>query len=241
MYLQSKQQLHNNCLTHPLFLHRGLGPALAAVPSSSRSGGLSAVSMKSPSPPRQYLTATAPAQGSVITATLIFFVVVVNYIGDVVKQLMATVDGQHGGVPPGGQAAQPAALQAPPPPPDRGHVLQTGPGGGSQAEAAPILPVDAASAAVEDSADSDATSSSSSGDSPTCAECSVRRTASLTARGASGRLRRRRAGRSASARSSRGWDPMDSVFPPDGDSDSGRGPGPGDYAAQVCSMLSLSI
>jgi len=186
------------------------------------------------------MTVTVPAQGSVITATLIFFVVVVNYIGDVVKQLMATVDGQNGGVPPGGHAAQPAALQAPPPPPDRGHVLQTGPNGTVQAEADRPVPADAASAAaVENAADSDATSSSS-GDSPTCTECSVRRTASLTARGASDRLRRRRAGRSASARSSRGWDPMDSVFPPDGDSDSGRGPDPGDYAAQVHSTLSRS-
>ena len=41
------------------------------------------------------------SQGSVITATLIFFVVIVNYIGDVVKQLTANAQ-QQAEQPPAG-------------------------------------------------------------------------------------------------------------------------------------------
>ena len=174
------------------------------------------------------LTAPAIAQGSVITATLIFFVVVVNYIGDVVKQLMATVDGQQA-VPPGAAAAQqPAALPAPPPPPDRGHVLHAAPDGATE----PDSPVGT------DSADAPGTAAnldrrrvpgvaSSSGDSR---ERSVRRT-SRTTRSRSSRSQGQ-AVRPAPARNT-GWSPMDSVFPPDGDSDTGRSFEHSDYTAQV--------
>lgn len=154
--------------------------------------------------------------------------VVVNYIGDVVKQLMATVDGQQG-VPPGAQA-QPAALPAPPPPPDRGHVLHAAPGGATEPDS-----FAGAGSTNEAAAEPDQDRrrgrgpgvASSSGDSR---ERSVRRT-SKTARGRSDRSRPQ-AKRAAPARNT-GWSPMDSVFPPDGDSDTGRGFDNSDYTAQV--------
>jgi hypothetical protein len=113
-------------------------------------------------------------------------VVVVNYIGDVVKQLMATAADQQGGAP-GGPVVphQPAALPAPPPP-DRGHVLHVAPGGAAQPSDADTAEGSAAGGAEVDSdsagADGEADGAASS-DGPACTECSALRTGSITAVG----------------------------------------------------------